>query len=122
MTSTSQMVELLKAVREHSGMELQQIRQAGLHGADAGWSGFTYTSDGSEFFRNNDEVILELLVEDANQFGHANVPEFVGTFGRADMADTRDGYECLLAWYALETVGRWLTDSRDARRDARRYS
>jgi hypothetical protein len=110
-----QAIQLVRAIRDHSGLELSQIREAGEHGADAGWSGFTYTSDGADFYRANADLVDELLQADADDFGHANVGEFVATFARADMTDTRDGHDCLLAWYALESAGRWLVDRDEAR-------
>jgi len=104
------MSELLAAIREHSSMDNDQIRQAGEHGADTGWPGFTYTIDGAEFYRANDRIIDEMLADDADSMGLDSVAALIATFGRADMADTRDGRDCLLAWYALETVGRALAD------------
>jgi hypothetical protein len=36
--------------------------------------------------------------------------ELIASFRRADMASTHDGFANLLAWFALEEVGRWLAD------------
>lgn len=102
-------VQMLRAIREHSGLELASIRDAGNHGADSGFGGFTYTVDGAEFYRKNSDVIDEMLQDDADSFGYKSVAELISNFGRADMADTRDGRDCLLAWYALEETGRFLT-------------
>jgi hypothetical protein len=110
-----QAIALVRAIRDHSGLELATIRDAGTHGADAGFGGFTYTVDGAEFYRANDRLIDELLQEDADDFGYDNVGAFVSSFTRADMTDTRDGRDCLLAWYALEAAGRWLNDRREAK-------
>lgn len=112
--SDSTMVDLLRAIREHSGLELASIRDAGSYGADAGWSGFSYTSDCVEFFEANAEAIWDMLAEDAEGFGY-NVAGFVAGFQRADMLDSYDGFRNLLAWYALEKVGQWLNDRREAR-------
>lgn len=109
---------LLKAIREHSNMEDDQIRDAGRHGADAGWPGFTYTGDCVEFTRDNSELIYELLAEDADSMGYDSIPALVVTFSRADMADTRDGYDNLLAWYALERAGQYLADCGDEDEDS----
>ena len=110
-----QAVRLLRAIREHGSLELQDIIDAGEHGADAGWSGFTYYGDTTDFYRANEGLLWELLAADADAFGYASVPAFVGSFVRADIADDRTGFECLVSWYALETAGRWLGDRRDAR-------
>ena len=108
-------VELLRAIREHSGMELSSIREAGEHGADAGWPGFSYTSDGADFYRANAATVWQLAADMADELGAPNVPALVGTFTRADMAETVEGFECLLAWFALEEVGRRLSDRRECR-------
>jgi len=108
----SQAVELLRAIREHSSMELSSIREAGEHGADAGWPGFTYTSDGADFFDENEYLLTQILQQDADDYGFDNVGAFVASFARADMTDTMPGYKCLVAWYALEIAGRWLEDRR----------
>jgi hypothetical protein len=110
-----QAVELLRSIRQHSGLELASIRDAGTHGADSGFGGFTYTSDGAEFTRANQRLVWDVLSEDADEFGYDNVAAFVGSFNRSDMADDPDSFDCLLAWYALEKVGHWLNDRRDTR-------
>lgn len=100
--------DLYEAIREHSGMERDQILEAGQHGADTGWPGFTYTTDGADFYRANSELVDELLQDMADNLGDGNVAALVASFTRSDMADTRDGHDCLLSWFALEEVGRWL--------------
>lgn len=80
------------------------------HGADTGWSGFTYTSECVEFFDAHEEAIMDLAREEAEAFDYSNVAEFVASFNRSDMADTMDGYKNLMAWYALETVARRIVD------------
>jgi hypothetical protein len=87
-----------------------EIIQAGEYGADAGWPAFTYTQDAAGFYRDNAELIDELLQSDAEDFGYDNVAAFVGSFKRAVMTGTVDGFANLLAWYALETAGRFLSD------------
>jgi len=109
-----QAIQLLRAIREHSSLELDSIRDAAEYGADTGFGGFTYTTDGADFTRANRQLIWTLLADDADQYECSNVAEYVGTFQRADMADTEDGFDCLLAWYALETAGRWLLDRRES--------
>ena len=106
----NQYTQALKAIREHSGMDLSQIREAGEHGADAGWPGFTYTADGADFSQANIDLIYDVLADTANNFGYQTVAELVATFNRADMADTHDGYLCLLSWFMLEETGQMLAD------------
>ena len=101
---------LLEKIKEHSEMDLDQIKDAAQHGADVGWPGFTYTLDCVDFYNANKEDIWELARDMADSMGHKSVPELVGTFARVDMADNADGFANLLAWFALEEVGRWADD------------
>ena len=113
----SRMDTLVGAIQAHSSLTLADIRQAGEHGADAGWGGFTYTSDGADFTRANRSLVWDLLGDEAEEFGFENVAAFVASFTRADMADTEDGFDCLLAWYVLESAGRYLEDNAEELRE-----
>src|SRR5439155_1774445 len=104
----TRMDALVGAIQAHSSLSLSDIRQAGEHGADAGWSGFTYTSDGADFAREHRALVWDLLSDEAEDFGAENVAAYVAGFTRADMTETEDGFSCLLAWWALETAGRYL--------------
>ena len=107
------MLETLhNAIKAHSEMSNAEIIQAAQYGADSGFNGFIYNSDASEFYDKNEAEIYGLLQDDCDSLGHANVDEMVSQFARADMLETPDGRKTLLAWYALETVGRWLLDQR----------
>lgn len=103
--------KLLKAIKKHSGMDEEQIKEAGEHGADTGWPGFSYTVDLIKFYEENEDDIYELLRDTADDLGHKNIEELVSSFNRSDMLDTPQGRKTLLAWFTLEEVGRWLADS-----------
>jgi hypothetical protein len=107
---------LRKAIKDHSGLDDEQIRDAGSHGADAGWAGFTYTTDACEFYRANKEDIWELLRDAADEQGMKPM-ELVSHFGRSDMAEDPDQFENLLAWFALEEVGRWLESTKEGEKE-----
>jgi molybdate-binding protein len=81
------------------------------HGADAGFGGITYTSDTVKLFDQYEDEIYQMLADDAEEFGHKNVPEFIATFGRADMAETMSGLKNLLVWYACEKLARELEEA-----------
>ena len=108
-------VRVLRAIREHADLELSDIIDAGRHGADAGWAGFTWYGDTSDFYRANEGLLWELLAGDADEYGADSIPAFVASFNRAGLADDRTGWECLVSWYALESAGHWLGDRRDCR-------
>ena len=111
----SYMRKLVDAIKAHGGLEDAEIIDAGNHGADAGWGGFTYTTDCVDFYDANEEAIWELLRESADDMGVKPL-ELVASFGRADMAEDASGFKNLLAWFALEEAGRWLESQ--AERDA----
>lgn len=104
---------LYEAIGEHSGMDRDDIVSAGEHGADAGWAGFTYTSDCVAFYDAYRADVWELAAEMADEMGYGNVAALVATFGCASMADSPDGFANALAWFVLEEVGRWAADNVD---------
>ena len=69
---TNKHKQLLKAVVEHSGLEAEAIAEAGVVGADAGWSGFVYNHEAATFFDEHHELIWDLLCEDAEDMGSGN--------------------------------------------------
>lgn len=103
--------KLYRAIKDHADLEDDTIRKAGQHGADAGWGGFTYTSDCVEFYNDNERAIWELAQEMADSMGHKSPVEMFSTFNRKDMLDDPDTFKNLLAWFALEEVGHWLDDN-----------
>lgn len=110
------MEALYRAVKEHSGLEDDSIVDAGRHGADAGWGGFTYYQDTTTFYRLNEGLIWSLVQENADSFGMTPM-ELIASFGGAKHVYDGDQLENLLAWFALEEVGRWLEDNPDERTD-----
>ena len=99
---------VLEAIRAHSGMEDEQILEAAIHGADAGWPGFTYYRDTSAFYRKNAEDIWRILCMDAENMGYPNVFAFMAEFREAKGVEDRVTFENLLSWDALERAGQWL--------------
>ena len=72
--------DLVKAVMRHSGMEAEEIAEAARHGADAGWSGFIYNDEAAAFFDEHQDLIWELVCEDAAEMGHDNPLQMVASF------------------------------------------
>ena len=108
------MKKLYKAVKKHSGMDDGEIRQAGEHGADAGWSGFTYYTDTVKFHDDNEDLIWDLLEEERDGLGEKTILSMLAGFGAAGGVESMDQLKNLLAWWALESVGRWLEDNPQA--------
>lgn len=88
------------------------------HGADVGWSVFTYYTDTVAFAERNKTLIIELAKEQANDYG-SNMYEMIGSFNCLKL-ESWEVAEALhektspehttvynaLAWYALEEVAR----------------
>ena len=101
-------------------------REISEHGADAGWSGFTYYRDTNAFAVSFRREIMAMLANDADDL-EQSVPEMVASFGclagsvsqdevaitlgsgRCN-ADTKAAIWNALAWYALEDVSRRLVE------------
>lgn len=105
--------ELLEAIKEHSTLDDMTIKHAAEHGAHAGFSGFTYYEDTIEFYDKNENLIWELLEDQATQFGQ-NIPEFIGNFSSADNVVDQTTFKNLLTWFALEEAGHYLIRQEEA--------
>lgn len=107
------MEKLVEMVKEHSGMTKAEIKDVvGVgRGADAGYSGFTYYDDTTEFYDNNEELIWELLEEMADQMGQKPL-ELVASFGCADSITDVKSFKNALAWFVLEETSRYLQGER----------
>lgn len=108
--------DLVKAVKKHGGLDDQELMDAAEHGADSGYGGFTYYKDTTEFYDKHEELIWELLEDQADSIGSKNIMEFIGGFSKADTIESLDTFKNLLAWYALEEAGRYLLDQKESRR------
>jgi hypothetical protein len=97
------------------------------HGADSGWTGFTYTSDTVAFYHANKKAIVQAVKELADDIGEGSIQMVMGfnclkgdveeeevgkvLYGRGN--DDDDGERLVmnaLAWFALEEVARYLVD------------
>jgi len=108
--------------------------EAGEHGADAGWSGFTYYADTIAFAKRHRAAILDSIRADADDMGEQYPHRFVAGFkclsevidaeslasialyGGKCRKENEDDFDLVLnalAWYALETVGRAIADLAD---------
>lgn len=113
---------LTRAVLARVGRDA--LEDVARHGADAGWSGFTYYTDTCRFYRRHRKAIMQRLAEDADSMGVdwlAMVAGFnclrpleltprqvaAACYGEGD-EDIRQQVENALAWYTLETVAREL--------------
>lgn len=92
------------------------------HGAMSGFSGFTYYVDTIAFFKKNKKAIMELVNEQAKDFGvcaFQMIADFkclkvdVGSVAEAihnPHTEDIDSVRNALAWYALEEVSRSYVD------------
>tara|TARA_R100000808_G_C2147793_1_gene155836 strand:- start:1134 stop:1547 length:414 start_codon:yes stop_codon:yes gene_type:complete len=125
------MDKLIKAVRENlssdSSCADQTLRDVSEHGADGGFSGFTYYADTVPFAMLHIDEIRECLIDEASEFGLRSAASMVAGFSclenqglsdddinrvlwspSAAFIDHKDDVTTLvlnaLAWYALEKV------------------
>ena len=112
MTTTVTMEEWARRIHAHGGMTIAQMVEAGKHGADSDWPGFTYTTNAAEFTETYRAEVWDMLRQAAEEFGCPNVCAFIAGFKRSDMIETLDTFDNLLARYVLEEVGRWLGDNK----------
>jgi hypothetical protein len=123
--------KLIRAVvRQSGGWESFRdiAHDVANHGADAGYSGWTYCSDTCAFTKRNRDDIAQMAQEFAEQCGTGCASELVAGFNclRGDVtrtdcsrvlysnrggdSDTRQTIENALAWFAVEEVARAYVD------------
>lgn len=123
-------VSIKRAMKAHplAGIVLRQLGggkdavqsaiEAGRHGTDAGWPGFTWYSDTVPFAKRNKRAILECAAELAGEMGTDTVALVKGfqclkgvegveavLLGTSRDADSTTAVYNALAWFALEEVG-----------------
>jgi hypothetical protein len=107
------MKELIDAVRDHSGMDDEQIIEAGEHGADAGWPKFSYYRDTNEFYDKYADLIWELLGEQADDLGEKHPLAMIASFRIARDVASDEQFKNALAFYALEEAGHHLASAEE---------
>ena len=106
---------VLNQISDDREEALEILKDVARSGADAGWPGFTYHSDTTQFYRDNRKAIEALIKETAEEIGERPA-EMVASFkcldcyteeeicpalyGRFD-AELYQIYNAL-AWFALE--------------------
>ncbi len=65
--SDTRFPRITRAVLRH--VDREQLRDVANHGADSGWSGFTYYSDTCAFFKAHKADILALAKQSADDLG-----------------------------------------------------
>jgi hypothetical protein len=100
------------------------------YGAEAGFAGFTYYSETTQFFDDNKVLIMQQLLDDRRDIGYDSLTQMLSTFNCfADIEDYNIEMFLInsedeenndqitlkngLAWYALETVCRQLEEEID---------
>jgi hypothetical protein len=71
------------------------------HGADTGWSGFTYTVEIAEFYDQHEDALEDLIYEYAEDYGSRNAITAVG-----ESPYGSHPYKTAVVWMALVQVAR----------------
>ena len=120
------MKKLINAVKKQLGADWKEDLQNVLRcssGAAGGFTGFIWYEDTVQFAKKYRKAIVELLEEQAQEYGYSGPIEMVKSFNCLKGFDatekevarslygrpTDDDTQILnaLAWYALEEVARW---------------
>ena len=117
---------LSSVIRQCGGWEaFQEMAQdVSNHGADSGFSGFTYYNDTISFFKRNKAAILEMAKSQADDFGSVDLYSMIAGFNclKTDSGTVADAIHNprtqdpenvrnALAWYALEECSRAYCDA-----------
>jgi len=71
--------EVLTQISDNATEALKTLRDVYDHGADAGYPGFTWTSDTAAFYEANKKEIVELVERTAEEFDTSPL-DFIATF------------------------------------------
>lgn len=107
MSKQDRYQEFVNAIIETfgGGEEAEEtLRDVARGGADAGWPGFSYYRDTEKWYDEYEDVIWEMLEEDADGMGVKSPLELIATFGGAKDVHNDAQFKNLLVWYALERV------------------
>lgn len=82
------------------------------HGADCGFPYITYTRDTVKIFDKFGDEIWDIVKDQADEVGDANIALHIASFRRADMLSSLDEFKNLMVWAAVETLSHEYVDSR----------
>lgn len=125
--SSTRYPRMTRAILRH--LDREQLADVARHGADAGWSGFTYYNETNAFYQAHKADILALAKDMASDFGQdmlelirgfgclqgrdghgKRVPDYsLSEIAAALHSDEGDGSTMIrnaMAWFALEEVAR----------------
>ena len=93
------------------------------HGIAGGFSGWIYYTETGAFYAKNQQLIVDMVESQANEYGYQSAPDMVKGFRNLDATMLEIGYTLYcnkrkhdtyvanaLAWYAAEEVARLYAD------------
>ena len=104
------MKELYEAIKTHCDIEDEIIIEAGNHGAQNGFCGFTYYQDTVKFYDDNEELIIEHLESTADYMGYDSYFAWVSSLLACKKVANIVQFKNLCSWIILEEVGHWLEE------------
>jgi hypothetical protein len=104
----SVLADLLDIEEEDRSNYLEDVLQYGCQSGMV--HKLIYYDDTCQFYNQFGEQIWELLTKQAEQLGHANAVEMIGTFNGAKDVYTNEQFKNLLAWFAYEETARQIAE------------
>jgi len=87
------------------------IEDIANHGASGGYPQLTYYRDTVKLYDEHEEEIWDMLEEDRQALGSANIIEFVSGFGCAGQIQSSDTFKNALVWYMAERTAQELNEA-----------
>lgn len=97
--------------------ELSELRDIYKQGCIVGFGGLTYYSDTCKTYDKFEEDIWELAVKQAEELGHDNVMQMIGTFNGAEHVYSPHTFKNLMVWYAAEEYARQIIEEAEEDND-----
>lgn len=101
MGTYERFVEEIKATLEYDENP-EVLREVTKYGADAGWPGLSYDDDLQKWYDEYQDVIWDIMCQDAEEYGYSSPLEVFINHGRNELATSHVGFIAAVVWYAVE--------------------
>lgn len=92
--------------------DADEINEMAQHGASGGFTGLIYYSETTELYKKYNKDIWEMLNEDSENSG-CSIFELINTFGMSKNVGSKETFENLLVWYAVENIAQNIISEKE---------